>query len=1180
LSCLEIKSIIIINLIIILLSNAAPAMRSLLCSALFLPVFGTAFESTYDLALPPGSADNAVTSLASGRLANDGLGRVVRTGDLNGDGLADLIVASAMADVGSPVRADAGVVEIWFGRADFSGVLDAAGTAGTPPDLSILGATAGDQLSNGGALLLADLNGDGLQDLVLGAPGADGPGETRSFAGEAYIVFGKAVFPMQVDLASGGADVVVYGATAIDQLTGSGSLLAADLNGDGLQDLVLGAVGGDGPGESRSGAGEACVLFGRSTWPAMLDLALPGAGGADLIIHGANASDLLTSSGAMAAGDVNGDGVADLVLGASGGDGPGESRNGAGEVVVIFGRSNFPSTLDLASEADITLDGASASDQLSGGGALIVGDVDGDGLADLVLGAAGGDGPDDSRSGAGEAYLLRGRHAWPARLDLATDADTVIQGAGAGDGLTSGGGLLLADLDRDGRQDLILAAPLADGPGDSRTSAGEVYIVLGRSLPVALVDLAAGADVHIIGASAGDNLGINGALTAGDFNGDGFADLLLGAPLADGPGESRSNSGEAYLIFGRHRLPAVRDLALPGLAGAEVTLHGASVNDQWTAGGALAAGDLDGDGVEEILLGSFNADGPAEARSNAGETAILRGVPKPELDLLFAGVELAVDGEASLLPAAPGRERLARVQIRNSGSAELTDLTATLTDAGVFRLVAAPPASLAPGAVATLTVAFTPPDLGPWSTTLEVTGSDDDESPTRITLRAEGVPPQPPVVQTLDATAITSLGATLQGRVETGSETCTVVFDYGLTADYGETVDAAPALVGGTADVSSVLTGLQPRTWYHFRVRAGGPLGEATGTDLLFFTANRPPVAVDDLFQVIPGSTIVLEVLANDSDPDGDPLELSDFSKPRPANDGKLWHEGNRLLFRANPRFSGTRFSYTIHDGHDGFATATVTLAAPPSPGGRHAPRGGDGPALPRLVGGSFHGLVERHPFNDDLGAVLELTPAGSGAFSGSLRDGRGLLPILGAFSEATDGELLAEIALPAHAGLPALTLHLSFDAETDTLTGDLSAPGGESAGLQAWRRPLDTVAAAELAGCHAFALLQDDPGQVQGAGLYQVSPDLGAWGAGRLADGSTFTTGTIVGPQGQLLLYQPLHANRGSLAGVLHLESAPAEGATLSGEATWYLAPSPGRGKSAEPGFGPLPLQATSVEP
>lgn len=1148
-------------------------MRCLLCSALFLPVIGTAFEPTYDLALPPGSADNAVTSLASGRLVNDGLGRVVRSGDLNGDGRADLIVASALAD--------AGVVEVWFGRADFSGSLDVAGTAGTAPDLSILGASAGDQLSNGGAVLLADLNGDGRQDLVLGAPGADGPGEARTFAGEAYIIFGKDSLPAQLDLAAGGADVVVYGANAIDQLTGGGSLLAADLNGDGLQDLVLGAIGGDGPGESRSSAGEACVLFGRSTWPAVLDLALSGVGGADLTIHGASASDLLTSSGAMAAGDVNGDGLADLVLGASGGDGPGESRSGAGEVGVIFGRSSFPATLDLASEADVTIDGASASDQLSAGGALNVGDVDGDGLADLVLGAAGGDGPGESRSGAGEAYLLLGRNTWPARLDLATDADSVIQGAGAGDGLTSGGGLLLADVDRDGRQDLILAAPLADGPGDSRTSAGEVYIVLGRSLPVATVDLASDADVQIFGASASDNLGINGALVAGDFNGDGFADLLLGAPLADGPGESRSNAGEAYLIFGRHRLPPVRDLALAGLAGAEVTLYGASANDQWSAGGALAAGDLDGDGVEEILLGSFNADGPAETRSNAGETAILRGVPKPELDLLFAGVELAVDGEASLLPAAPGRLRQAVFQVRNSGSAELTDLTATVTGTSVFSLVSAPPATLAPGAVASLTVGFTPPDLGPWTAILELTCSDDDESPTRIILHAEGVTPQPPVVQTLDASAISSLGATLQGRVETGSETCTVVFDYGLSADYGQTIDATPAVVEGSADVSAVLTGLQPRTWYHFRVRAGGPLGEATGADLLFFTANRPPIAVDDVFGVAPGSTVVLDVLANDSDPDGDALELVDFRKPRPANDGKLWREGNLLLFRANPRFDGTRFSYTISDGHDGFATATVTLVAPPSSRpGRHGPRGGEVPALPRLVGGSFHGLVERHPFNDDLGAVLELTPAGSGAFSGSLRDGKGLRPILGAFSETADGGLATEIDLPARAGLPPLTLHLSFDAGTDTLTGELVAPGGESAELQAWRRPIDIGAAAALAGRHAFALLQDDPEQVQGIGLYQVSSNLGAWGAGRLADGSTFTTGTFVGPQGQLLLYQPLHANRGSLAGVLYLESAPLEDASMSGDATWYLAPTQGRGKSADPGFGPLPLRVESVEP
>lgn len=272
----------------------------------------------------------------------------------------------------------------------------------------------------------------------------------------------------------------------------------------------------------------------------------------------------------------------------------------------------------------------------------------------------------------------------------------------------------------------------------------------------------------------------------------------------------------------------------------------------------------------------------------------------------------------------------------------------------------------------------------------------------------------------------------------------------------------------------------------------------------------------------------------------------------------------------------------------------------------RGAP-GGDGPGEVRTIAGEACIVFgkDSHPTQLDLGtgsadltihvasASDLLTSSGAMAAGDVNGDGladlelgapgaddRGLRPILGAFSETADGGLQTEIALHARAGLPPLTLHLSFDAGTDTLSGELIAPGGESAELQAWHRPIDTGTAAELAGRHAFALRQDDSEQVQEAGLYQVSPKLGAWGASRLADGSNFTTAPFVGPQGQLLLYQPLYANHGSLAGVLHLESIPPKGATMTGNATWHLASRPGRGKSVDPGFGPLPLQAEGVEP
>jgi hypothetical protein len=190
-----------------------------------------------------------------------------------------------------------------------------------------------------------DVNADGLADLIVGADDADPGGHVN--VGESYVVFGSAqgfpaVLPLVSLLPAGGGDgsrgFVLAGIDADDNL-GSSVSAAGDVNGDGIDDLVVGANRAD-PG-GRSSAGESYVVFGSAQgFPAVLPLAslLPPAGGdgsRGFVLAGIDADDHSGYS-VSAAGDVNADGIDDLVIGAPSADPDG--RSNAGETYVVFGR--------------------------------------------------------------------------------------------------------------------------------------------------------------------------------------------------------------------------------------------------------------------------------------------------------------------------------------------------------------------------------------------------------------------------------------------------------------------------------------------------------------------------------------------------------------------------------------------------------------------------------------------------------------------------------------------------------------------------------------------------------------------------------------------------------------------------------------------------------------------------
>ena len=546
-------------------------------------------------------------------------GAVSAAGDINGDGFDDIIVGSKSSSPNGEQNAGQGYVI--FGR-------DTAFPAAI--ELSTLNGSNGFRIDGSDPLDLfssavsnaGDVNGDGFDDIIIGAWRASTG--TRYATGESYVIFGKSGgFKAAFDLTSldGSNGFRIDGSVDNDR-SGSSVSDAGDINGDGFDDIIIGAPG--------SGAGECLVVFGRATGfsATLAPSSLTGSNGFKIL--GSNNNDG-TGYSVAAAGDINGDGFDDILVGAPKADPGGDTYGGA--AYVIFGKaSGFSATLavaDLNGTTGFRLSGIDAYDA-TGRTVASAGDINNDGFDDILIAAYhanAGAGP-----AQGESYVIFGKSSgFDADLDLSTlngQNGFRLTGVAPGD-LNGVSASTAGDLNGDGFDDIIIGANQA-GPG-GKIYAGESYVVFGKATGFdASMDLASlnGSNgFRIAGAAAGDASGSSVSAT-GDVNNDGFADLLVSSPGAD---SATTGSGATYVLFGRATAAVTRmgttvadrlfggdyNDSLNG-AGGNDTLNGRTANDRLI--GSIGFDSLIGGKGRDTLTGGTNSDRFKFTAGDSGRT--------------------------------------------------------------------------------------------------------------------------------------------------------------------------------------------------------------------------------------------------------------------------------------------------------------------------------------------------------------------------------------------------------------------------------------------------------------------------------------------------------------------------------------------------------------------------------
>lgn len=424
---------------------------------------------------------------------------------------------------------------------------------------TFIGEDAGDEAGSDLAVV-GDVNGDGYEDILIGAINASGIQENSSAAYLLYGGAGSSFVSGEIDLSQ--ADAAFFGVNERDGAEGI-TIGTGDVNTDGYSDILIGQGAVD-QGVSAE-VGTLYIFFGNQS---MLSGTI-SLNAADVKIVGENAGARLSRS---AVGDVNGDSVNDIIVGA-------HYESSAGAVYIFYGdtETGFSGEID-ASAADVKITGAFSDDFF--GAAIATGNVNADAYDDILIGASGATGNNIS---AGSAYLVYGSNSLSSG-SITTVANSQFDGETNND--AAGGQVYLKDINNDGYDDIFISATEDD---TTASNAGIVYLRYGQAATigdVSLIDFT----VNFVGDTTNGRLGTDIGHIA-DVNGDGYNDIMLTAT---------KNSGTTYIFFGQ----ASALSSTVEVSSAAYRIDQVNAPFSYVSGG----GDVNGDGYDDILIGATGAD--------------------------------------------------------------------------------------------------------------------------------------------------------------------------------------------------------------------------------------------------------------------------------------------------------------------------------------------------------------------------------------------------------------------------------------------------------------------------------------------------------------------------------------------------------------------------------------------
>ena len=488
---------------------------------------------------------------------------------------------------------------------------DVAGATG----FRVVGASPGGTNFGSAIKPAGDVNGDGFEDVIVGAY------YENVNAGAAYVLFGKSNGfspPPDLDNLTATDGFVIRGVNGgipgPADYAGTAVSGAGDVNGDGFDDILVATARYSATANGSTGY----VIFGKANNTAV-NLSDIDAGASESLgfrLSGFGSTpDFNAANAAATGGDLNGDGFDDLVFGAPKTN-VGASY-GVGAAYVVFGKENGFSNLNVTDLdgsngfrfTDSQAVGDASNLAYIGSSVSLSGDINGDGFDDLIVGAPKFNAVDYGESPGydGKVFVIFGRTSFSATVEVNsltgptgfTATGVINERAATGAAVSSGG-----DVNGDGIDDFVVGAP---GSYDYAHVEGRAYVVfgktnLGSSGSLNLTQISGTSGFILDGAANYDVAGTSVSVT-GDINGDGFDDVVIGAPTINSMSVAPdATNGQVYVVFGGRNVSTTAPGNLSSLNG--VTGFKLSGSGSYHAGQRVTSGvDLNGDGFDDIFIG-------------------------------------------------------------------------------------------------------------------------------------------------------------------------------------------------------------------------------------------------------------------------------------------------------------------------------------------------------------------------------------------------------------------------------------------------------------------------------------------------------------------------------------------------------------------------------------------------